>query len=86
MIIAVLVTVRLLKLIFFTFFVCLTFNSLGQSLDELRRQKEKTASEIEYINNLLKETNSNAKAVPSGVKYTFQVDGAAQVRCSRARP
>ena len=53
---------RLLKLIFFTFFVCLTFNSLGQSLEELRRQKEKTASEIEFINNLLKETNSNAKA------------------------
>ena len=35
---------------------------MGQSLEELRKQKEKTASEIEFINNLLKETNSNAKA------------------------
>lgn len=53
---------RLLKLICFSFFVCFSFDTFGQSLDELRRQKEKTASEIEYINNLLKETNSNAKA------------------------
>ena len=35
-------------------------NSSGQSLDELRKQKEKTAAEIEYINNLLKETNRDA--------------------------
>ena len=35
---------------------------MGQSLEELRKQKDKTASEIEYINNLLKETNTNAKA------------------------
>ena len=53
---------RLFKLIFFSIFVCLTCNSFGQSLEELRRQKEKTVSEIEFINNLLKETNSNAKA------------------------
>lgn len=53
---------RLFKLIFFSFFVCLTLNSFSQSLEELRKQKEKTASEIEFINNLLKETNSNAKA------------------------
>lgn len=53
---------RILKLICFSFFVCFSFDTFGQSLDELRRQKEKTASEIEYINNLLKETNSNAKA------------------------
>ena len=53
---------RLLKLISFSIFVCFSFNTFGQSLEELRRQKEKTASEIEYINNLLKETNSNAKA------------------------
>ncbi len=53
---------RLIKLICFSIFVCFSFDTYGQSLDELRRQKEKTASEIEYINNLLKETNSNAKA------------------------
>ena len=45
-----------------SFFVCCTFNSFGQSLEELRKQKENTASEIEYINKLLKETNINAKA------------------------
>jgi len=53
---------RFLKLIFFSIFICFSSNTFGQSLDELRKQKEKTASEIEYINNLLKETNSNAKA------------------------
>jgi len=37
-------------------------NLSGQSLEELRKRKEKTAAEIDYINNLLKETNSNAKA------------------------
>lgn len=53
---------RPLKLIVFSFLVCFAFNASGQSLEELRKQKEKTASEIEFINNLLKETNSNAKA------------------------
>ena len=53
---------RLLKLVGSLYFVCFTFNASGQSLEELRRRKEKTASEIEYINSLLKETNSNAKA------------------------
>ena len=53
---------RFLKLICFSIFICFSSNTFGQSLDELRKQKEKTASEIEYINNLLKETNSNAKA------------------------
>jgi septal ring factor EnvC (AmiA/AmiB activator) len=53
---------RLLKLIGFSFLFCFSLNAFGQSLEELRKQKEKTASEIEYINNLLKETNSNAKA------------------------
>jgi septal ring factor EnvC (AmiA/AmiB activator) len=53
---------RLLKCIVFPLFMFLAFNAAGQSLDELRKQKEKTASEIEYINDLLKETNSNAKA------------------------
>jgi len=51
-----------LKLIVFSIFMCFSFHTFGQSLEELRKQKEKTTSEIEYINNLLKETNSNAKA------------------------
>ena len=46
-------------IVVFLFFAC--FESFGQSLNELRRQKEKMAAEIEYINNLLKETNENAK-------------------------
>ena len=54
--------IRSLRLICFLFLVFFALNSYGQSLDALRKQKEKTASEIEYINNLLKETNSNAKA------------------------
>ena len=53
---------RLSKLIGIILFVCLVSNVFGQSLEELRKRKEKTASEIEYINNLLKETNNNAKA------------------------
>lgn len=53
---------RLLKLISFTFLVSFSVNCFGQTLEELRKRKEKTASEIEYINNLLRETNSNAKA------------------------
>jgi murein hydrolase activator len=54
--------IRFLKLICFLFLVCFAFDTFGQSLETLRKQKEKTASEIEYINNLLKETNNNAKA------------------------
>ncbi len=50
-----------LKLIIFFFLICFFQNTSAQSLEELRIQKEKTASEIDYINNLLKETNSNAK-------------------------
>ena len=53
---------RLLKLVGSLYLVCFTLNASCQSLEDLRRRKEKTASEIEYINNLLKETNSNAKA------------------------
>ena len=53
---------RLFKLICLTLFVCFSLNTFSQSLEELRKRKEKTASEIEYINTLLKETNSNAKA------------------------
>ncbi len=53
---------RHLKLIIVMFYVCSSVSTYGQSLEDLRRRKEKTASEIEYINNLLKETNTNAKA------------------------
>jgi septal ring factor EnvC (AmiA/AmiB activator) len=49
------------RLFCISFLICFYFSSSGQSLEALRKQKEKTASEIEYINNLLKETNSNAK-------------------------
>lgn len=40
-------------------FVC--FSSYGQSINDLRKEKEKTTQEIEYINHLLKETDQNAK-------------------------
>ena len=43
-------------------FICFAINAFSQSLEELRKQKEKTTSEIEYINSLLRETNTNAKA------------------------
>jgi septal ring factor EnvC (AmiA/AmiB activator) len=47
-------------------FVCLSFlvlviSSYGQSINDLRKEKEKTGQEIEYINHLLKETDRNAK-------------------------
>jgi len=43
------------------FFLILGFSSYSQSINDLRKEKEKTSQEIEYINNLLKETNQNAK-------------------------
>ncbi len=43
------------------FFLMLGFSSYSQSINDLRKEKEKTSQEIEYINNLLKETNQNAK-------------------------
>lgn len=43
------------------FFLLLCFSSYSQSINELRKEKEKTSQEIEYINNLLKETNQSAK-------------------------
>jgi murein hydrolase activator len=49
-----------LYLVIFLFFVAA--QTFGQSLNDLRKQKEKTAAEIEYINNLLKETNENARS------------------------
>lgn len=47
-------------------YVCLSFLVLGissycQSINELRREKEKSSQEIEYINHLLKETDKNTK-------------------------
>lgn len=36
-------------------------SSFGQSINELRKEKEKTSQEIEYINNLLNETNQKSK-------------------------
>ena len=53
---------RLVKLISLILLICVASVAFGQSLDELRKRKEKTASEIEYINTLLKEANNNAKA------------------------
>ena len=35
--------------------------AISQSLNELKKQKEKTAQEIDYINGLLKETGQNAR-------------------------
>jgi len=49
---------RIITLLFFIGRSSFTF---GQSLNELKLQKEKTASEIEYINTLLKEASSNTK-------------------------
>jgi len=43
------------------FFLIFGFSSYSQSINDLRKEKEKTSQEIEYINNLLKETNQNAK-------------------------
>lgn len=39
----------------------MAFTSNGQSINELKKEKEKTSQEIEYINHLLKETDQNAK-------------------------
>lgn len=46
---------------FFSLLFLLALTSVAQSLSELKKQKEKTAEEIEYINSLLKETNQNVK-------------------------
>ena len=51
----------LCKGLLFFIFLSIAMFAHGQSLNELRKQKEKTAAEIEYINNLLKETNKDAK-------------------------
>ena len=42
--------------------MALFYSSFGQSINDLRKQKEKTSQEINYINNLLKETDQNAKS------------------------
>ncbi len=53
---------KVISVIFFPFLMFIAVNLSGQSLEELRKSKEKTALEIEYINSLLKETNSKSKA------------------------
>jgi len=49
------------KIVLAVYIVMLGFSSFSQSINDLRKEKEKTSQEIEYINNLLKETNQNAK-------------------------
>ncbi len=53
---------RFYCLLLFVGIILVGSDAYGQSLEELRKRKEKTASEIEYINSLLKETNSKSKA------------------------
>lgn len=43
------------------YFVVLFWTSYGQSVNDLRKEREKTKQEIDYINNLLKETDQNTK-------------------------
>jgi hypothetical protein len=43
------------------FFLVLFFSTYGQSVNDLRKEREKTRQEIDYINNLLKETDQNTK-------------------------
>jgi septal ring factor EnvC (AmiA/AmiB activator) len=49
------------KLFFWLIFLIAAIPSLGQSINDLRKEKEKTSQEIEYINQLLKETDQNVK-------------------------
>ncbi|MEI7420801.1 MAG: peptidoglycan DD-metalloendopeptidase family protein [Prolixibacteraceae bacterium] len=49
------------KIVLLFLLFLLAFGSFGQSINELKKEKEKTSQEIEYINHLLKETNQNAK-------------------------
>lgn len=44
------------------FFQLVVLVSFGQSINELRKEKEKTSQQIEYINQLLDETNQKAKS------------------------
>jgi murein DD-endopeptidase MepM/ murein hydrolase activator NlpD len=47
-------------ILFISFFV--SFYTMGQSLDELSKEKEKTAKEIIYTNKLLRDAGKNAEA------------------------
>lgn len=49
------------KIICLFYFMVLFFCSNGQSVNDLRKEREKTKQEIDYINNLLKETDQNTK-------------------------
>jgi septal ring factor EnvC (AmiA/AmiB activator) len=50
------------KMVGFLIFTLLFSPSYGQSINDLRKEKEKTKKEIDYINSLLKETDKNAKS------------------------
>jgi len=47
--------------------LAMCFSAEGQSINDLKKEKEKTSKEIDYINQLLKETNQNAKTSMSRV-------------------
>jgi len=47
--------------------IAIGLSSYSQSINDLRKEKEKTTKEIDYINQLLKETNKNAKSSMSRV-------------------
>ncbi|MEI6274553.1 MAG: peptidoglycan DD-metalloendopeptidase family protein [Prolixibacteraceae bacterium] len=51
------------KLVGILFLILVFSNSYGQnkSINDLRKEKDKTSQEIDYINHLLKETDQNAK-------------------------
>jgi len=53
--------VDLEKIVLVWLLFLMAFTSYGQSINELKKEKEKTSQEIEYINHLLKETDQNAK-------------------------
>ena len=49
------------KVFLFISLICLTLISNGQSLEELRKKKEKTNEQIKYTNRLLEEAKTNEK-------------------------
>lgn len=49
------------RYIFFLFLLLVSLMSNGQSIEELKMQKEKTAKEIDYTTQLLNETGKNSK-------------------------
>ncbi len=49
------------KIVVLLVFLLVFCFSYGQSINDLKKEKERTSQEIEYINRLLKETNQNAR-------------------------